>query len=354
MAGCGWLAGWLAGSRHWLPHLPTLADSADGDSLPATSKSAAGRSSDMVRFAAVEGGGTTFRVAIAQDSPNNILDRTEIETTTPNQTLTAVRDWLDAHAPFDALGIASFGPIDLRHDSPTFGYITSTPKILWRHVDIVGPLTEGLDVPVAFDTDVNAPAMSEFARMPAGSSSCAYITVGTGVGVGLVVNGLPVHGLLHPEAGHVIVPAYHGEEILQPAYAIPRGIEANASSGAIAARKGLDPNNPADRRKLAMLCDDDPVWDATAYYLAGLCTTLVLVASPEKIVLGGGVLRRTCLFPMIRRKVKNMLNGYIDVAAITENIDSYIVPSEYGDDAGLVGAVALAQFALKNNSRPKL
>ena len=148
--------------------------------------------------------------------------------------------------------------------------------------------------------------------MPAGSSSCAYITVGTGIGVGLVVNGRAVHGLLHPgqcavlpdffvislathaptcltalvclaEAGHVAVPAYESEPLLQPEYQIPQGVEANASSGAIALRKGLDPALPADRRKLAELSDDDPVWDVTAHYLAGLCMNLILIASPEKI-----------------------------------------------------------------------
>jgi fructokinase len=297
-------------------------------------------------LAAVEGGGTTFRAAIAHDDASNIVARAEFETTTPTETLAAVREWLSANGPFDALGIASFGPIDLREGSNTYGYITSTPKVLWRQADVVGPLTAGLDgVPFAFDTDVNAPAMSEFARMPEGSTSCAYITVGTGVGVGLVVNGRPVHGLLHPEAGHVAVPPYRGEGTLQPHYAIPGGVEANASSGAIAARKGLDPASAADRRKIAQLDDDDPVWDVTAYYLAGLCVNLILVASPEKIVFGGGVLKRACLFPKIRAQVKQMLNGYLQAESITDRIDEYIVSSDYGDDAGLIGALALAKFA---------
>ena len=176
--------------------------------------------------------------------------------------------------------------------------------------------------------------------MPEGSSSCAYITVGTGIGVGLVVNGQAVHGLLHPEAGHVVIPAHPSDlTFLQPDYNIPQGVEANASSGAIAKRVGLDPTVPADRRKLIELSDDDPVWDTTAHYLAGLCVNLILIASPEKIVFGGGVMKRDCLFPKIRTAVREMLNRYVQVDQIlTEKIDEYIVSSDFGNDAGLIGA----------------
>ncbi|EGD74716.1 hypothetical protein PTSG_06077 [Salpingoeca rosetta] len=154
-------------------------------------------------FAGVEGGGQTWRVAIAVGSPTNITERAVFETKKPETTLPAIRAWLDEHE-YDALGIATFGPIEPKRDHPEYGYITSTPKPHWKNANVVAPLWNGR-VPHKFDTDVNAPALAEFKAHgeAMGHSSCAYITVGTGVGVGLVINGKPVHGLLHPEGGHV-------------------------------------------------------------------------------------------------------------------------------------------------------
>ena len=160
------------------------------------------------RFAAVEGGGTTFRVAIAEGDPTNVKLHAEFPTTTPAETLGKVCAWLGKHK-YDAIGIASFGPIDPTPGSRTFGFITTTPKPGWKNTDIVGPIMDVRRVPFMFDTDVNAPAMAEFTLgglRRDGCSSCAYVTVGTGIGVGLVVNGQCVHGLLHPEAGMVSVP----------------------------------------------------------------------------------------------------------------------------------------------------
>ena len=158
----------------------------------------------VLKLAAVEGGGTTFVVAIAHDEPTNIVERAEFPTTTPAETLGKCCQWLSTRT-YDSLGVATFGPVDLNPNSPTFGYITTTPKPGWKNTDVLGPLCAiRPSAPCKFDTDVNAPALAEFLdmqRLGHKGSSCAYITVGTGIGVGLVVNGQPVHGLMHPEGG---------------------------------------------------------------------------------------------------------------------------------------------------------
>jgi fructokinase len=297
------------------------------------------------KFAAVEGGGTSWRVAIAEDDPTNIIEVAQVDTTTPEETLGKVCKWLKARDTYDAIGIATFGPMDAKEGSPTYGYITSTPKKLWRMTDVVTPILAVKNVPFQFDTDVNAPAMAEYTIggiRAEGCSSCAYITVGTGVGVGLVVNGQCVHGMLHPEAGHMRVPKCPGDSHDGvPSNAVPDGVESMCASGAIAARAGVAVS------ELASLPDSHPVWETAAYYLAGMCMNLILVASPEKIIISGGVLKRECLFPMIRKHVQKMLNGYIDVPCIvTDKIDDFIVPSEWKDNAGIIGALSLAQVAL--------
>lgn len=206
------------------------------------------------------------------------------------------------------------------------------------------------NVPIGFDTDVNAPAVAEYnsAREKDGNMrSVAYITVGTGIGVGLVVEGNAVHGLLHPEGGHVYAPL--SEEDMQSGF---RGVcpfhgacvEGMANSISIAARKGIDRK---DIRKLADLTDEDPVWDNVAHYLAHLCLNLLLTCSVQLIVLGGGVMKRNVLLPKIHTEFLQLLNGYVQSDSITEtNIDKYIVRSKHGSDAGIIGAIVLAQYAL--------
>jgi len=301
----------------------------------------------MVRFAGVEAGGTSWVVAIAEGEPSNIVARAQFPTTTPEETLGKVSAWLDAQeGGFDALGIASFGPIDPREGSPTYGQITTTPKPGWKFTDVVGALTRGrpASLPVLFDTDVNAPAVNEGARL--GCSSCAYVTVGTGLGVGLAVHGKAVHGVLHPEVGHISVPRRAGDDYEEVKNLRCEGwceVESMCCSGALAKRAGVA---PAGLRELA---DDHPVWDVAAHYLAALCANLVLTVSPERIVLGGGVLLRRSLFPKVRAQMVEMLNGYIQVDSILQpaQLDEYIVASPHGNDAGIVGALALAQEAAR-------
>eukprot|EP00927_Polykrikos_kofoidii_P051882 TRINITY_DN45659_c0_g1_i1.p1 TRINITY_DN45659_c0_g1~~TRINITY_DN45659_c0_g1_i1.p1 ORF type:complete len:359 (-),score=51.08 TRINITY_DN45659_c0_g1_i1:180-1208(-) len=314
----------------------------------------------MVRLAGVEGGGSTFVLAISEGRVANIVVRVEIPTTSPDETIASCVDFLRSHK-YDALGIACFGPIDLHPSSPTYGYITTTPKKGWREVDILGPLRAVRPaVPVMFDTDVNAPAFCEYRALLAEAracdmavlpSSCAYITVGTGVGVGLVINGLPLHGLLHPEGGHVAVPRLPEDLVFDgsnPSDCFGGTCAENmCCSIALAERAGLA--NPSD---LSRLPDDHPVWKAAAHYLGALCANIVLMASPERIVLSGGVMQRHCLFAMVREATRAHLNGYIKVPQLNgPGIDMYIMPSRWGNDAGLVGALTLAQSAFDSSPR---
>mmetsp|Transcript_14424 Transcript_14424/g.57473 ORF Transcript_14424/g.57473 Transcript_14424/m.57473 type:complete len:401 (+) Transcript_14424:86-1288(+) len=307
--------------------------------------------------AGVEGGGTTWVCALAPlDDPAKILERATFDTTgEPAATLSAVAAWLEARrGRFGAVGIATFGPVDPRRGSPTFGFITETPKPGWRNTDVVGRLAGSLDadVVVAFDTDVNAPAVAEYratirddAEGSTAVTSLAYVTVGTGVGVGLCVNGAPVHGFLHPEGGHVAAPLHAGDAAYDAS-----GLTALACDGwheieAMVATRALARRAGCDAKDLALLPDDHPVWDAAAHYLASLVATLVLVVSPQRVVLSGGVMQRASLFPEIRRKVVAYLNGYIpnlDAAACEE----VVVPSKWRNDAGIVGALTLARDAL--------
>ena len=310
----------------------------------------------MVIYAAVEGGGQSWVCALASNSPDNIIEQAEFATTSsPLETLGLVRDWLRARH-FDAVGVASFGPIDPRPLSPSYGFITSTPKEGWTNTDVLGLLDiRSFNKPFFFDTDVNAPALSEYlsyreeasqispsSSLLKASSSCAYITIGTGVGVGLVVNGRTVHGALHPEAGHVRVGRQVGDDAFRGICRFHRDcVEGMCSSVAIAARAQV---RLAD---LPALPDDHPVWDTTAYYIAALCANLLLIASLEKIVLGGGVMNRTCLYAKIRKHLVQILNHYLQIEGLKdENIDSFISPSKWGSKAGIIGALYLAKTAL--------
>lgn len=330
------------------------------------------------RLLAIEGGGTTWVASVVELGPGESVEdptgevdvrsraratRAEFATTTPRETLATIREWIEANArEVDAIGVATFGPVDVRVDRDTYGYITTTPKPGWANTDVLGGLfgEEGDDawrsharlktrggIPIGFDTDVNAPAMAEYARFRRQSdepekTSCCYVTVGTGVGVGIVVNGLPVHGILHPEAGHVHVKSLEGDDFPGTCPFHGNCVEGMVSSGALAKRRQVDP------RDLVSLPDDDPVWDACAHYLAGLCVTLSLTLSPERIVLGGGVMQRSCLFPKVRERIPQLLAGYmsLDELVTKDGLANYVVPSDCGNDAGLIGAFFLADFAL--------
>jgi fructokinase len=301
----------------------------------------------MPTLAAVEGGGTTFVAALGTSDPLTILERADFPTKPdPTETLNEVKEWLSTRK-YDALGVACFGPVDLNVASEKWGHITTTPKEGWQNTDVMGPLLALRKVPCLFDTDVNAPALEEFRHYATGGqSSCAYVTVGTGVGIGLVVNGKMVKGLVHPEGGHI--PALkRPEDNFQGLGVHPWSIEGQVCAAAIAARAGV----PMD--KLKEVPDDSEVWLDVAYVLGSMCATLTLLCSMERIVLSGGIMLRASLFPKIRQATRSILNGYVNHPKVLsdgpEGIDSYIVPSERGNEAGIYGALALADAALKQS-----
>lgn len=241
-------------------------------------------------------------------------------------TLGLIKEWLKERH-FDAIGIASFGPIDCHPSSSTFGFITSTPKPRWSNTNVLkllGIYDEFNGIPYKFDTDVNAPAFAEFKfHGKVGQSSCAYITVGTGIGVGLVINGQTVHGLAHPEAGHIHVPKRIGDSFNGTCPFHGSCIEGLCSTGALAKR------NNCRVEDLPSFSDEDEVWDLASYYIAQLCASLIMMACPERIVIGGGLMNRTVLYEKIRKQTVEILNGYIQLAAITSKIDELIVPSNW-------------------------
>ncbi|TMW67054.1 hypothetical protein Poli38472_012170 [Pythium oligandrum] len=293
------------------------------------------------RFAGVELGGTTWLLAIAVNDPQNIVAQTKIDTTTPAETLVKAVEWLKTQK-FDAIGIASFGPVDLNKESPTYGYITSTPKAGWGNTEIVGVFKrEFPGIPIGFDTDVNAPALYEVVHGGHGPiSSACYITIGTGIGVGICVGGVPVHGNLHPEGGHMLVPPAEADIAAGFKGVCPfhgACIEGMAASGAIAARKGID------RRELESIPDDDAVWDTLAHYLAHFCVNLTLTVSPQVIVIGGGLSKRNKIFERIHEKFEKIVNKYVPYPPVA----SYIKPS-FHDQIGLVSSLELARLELEN------
>lgn len=286
---------------------------------------------------AIEAGGTKFVCGIGT-ADGRVLDRTSFPTTTPDETLRLVFDYFaDKH--IDAMGIGSFGPIDPIPGSPTYGYITTTPKPHWANFNLVGAIKEQLNVPIGFDTDVNGAALGESRWGAAqGLDSCLYITVGTGIGAGAVVGGKLIHGLSHPEMGHIIVRRHPGDPYEGTCPYHKDCLEGLAAGPAIVKRWSVQHGTD--------LPADHPAWEMEAYYLAQALMNYVLILSPEKIVMGGGVMKQTQLFPLIAEKLQQLLNGYVQHPSLNQHIGSYIVPPGLGDNAGLAGALALAHAAI--------
>ena len=292
-------------------------------------------------LAGVEAGGTKF-VCLVGSGPDDIRAEARIPTTTPAETFARVIAFLQeaekAHGPIAAVGAASFGPIDLHPDSPTYGFITSTPKEGWAHTDFVGALRRHFAGPIAFDTDVNGAALGEWRWGAAqGLDTFIYLTIGTGIGGGGMVGGRLMHGLVHPEMGHILLRRPPGETFTGVCPFHQDCLEGLASGPAIATRWG----QPA-----AALPPDHPAWDLEADYLAQALHAFICTLSPQRIILGGGVMHQRHLFPRIRQRVRASLNGYMQHPAILEAIDDYIVPPGLEDRAGALGALALAERAL--------
>ena len=292
---------------------------------------------DSQLLGAVEAGGTKF-ICLVGTSPDDIRTQARIETTTPDDTIEQVLDFFrSVDEPTRAIGIGSFGPVDLHPNSDTWGFITTTPKPGWQQTDFAARLQRELGVAVAFDTDVNAAALGESRwGAAAGDDDCLYLTVGTGVGGGAVVAGEPLHGLLHPEMGHVRVPRAPGDDFAGTCPFHNDCLEGMVSGPAIEARTG----RPAEQ-----LGPEDPAWQYVAHYLAHALVDFILILSPHRLILGGGVMHQQHLFPMVRRRVLDLLNDYLQTDAVRSAIDQYIVPPGLGDRAGVLGALALASRA---------
>ncbi|MGC9399260.1 MAG: ROK family protein [Anaerolineae bacterium] len=296
----------------------------------------------MTLYAGLEAGGTKFVCAVGS-GPDDIRAETRFPTTTPEETLARTIAFFREQqeqlgVPPEALGIASFGPVDPDPHSPTYGWITSTPKPGWADTDVLGPLVEALNVPAAFDTDVNGAALGEFCWGAAqGLDTFIYLTIGTGIGGGGMVGGTLMHGLVHPEMGHIRIP--HDRERDPYAGGCPfHGdcFEGLANGPAVEARWG---------RPGEALPRDHPAWPLEAHYIALGLVNYITTLSPQRIILGGGIMQQQQLFPMIREEVQRLLNGYIQAPAILEEIESYIVPPALGGRAGVLGAMALAERA---------
>jgi len=288
---------------------------------------------------AVEAGGTKFVCAVGT-GPDDLRAEARFATTTPEATLAEVVRFLDAqrakHGDLAAIGAGCFGPLDLDPASKTFGHITSTPKQGWAGTDLGGVLGAALGVPVVVDTDVNAAAFGEWQWGAArGLDTFVYLTVGTGIGGGGMARGELLHGLVHPEMGHLRLPHDRSRDPFEGCCPFHGDCwEGLAAGPALEARWGKPPVN---------LPSGHPAWELEAEYLALGLANLVCTISPQRLILGGGIMQQEGLFPLVRKRLVQLLNGYIHSPQILEKIDAFVVPPALGARAGILGAIALAR-----------
>ena len=294
-------------------------------------------------YGAIEGGGTKFICAIGS-GPHNIRAEARFATTTPGETIGQVIEFFqqqeESLGKLAAIGFACFGPLDPNPASPTYGYVLPTPKPGWSNADVVGMLHKEFDVPIVFDTDVNGAALGEWRWGKAqGLQTFIYLTVGTGIGGGAYVEGRLLHGLIHPEMGHLLlrhdrekdpfdgVCPFHGD-----------CFEGLASGPALEKRWKLRAENFAP---------DHPAWELEADYIAQALVDYVMTLSPQRIIIGGGVGSLEHLLPRVQKRTRELINGYVQSPAILEQIESYIVNPGLGNRSGMLGALALAEYALQ-------
>lgn len=292
-----------------------------------------------MRIGAIEAGGT--KIVCGYGNEEGIIeDRVSFPTEQPEKTLEKVVAYFK-DKQVEAIGVGSFGPINIDPSSPEYGYVTTTPKPGWTNYPFLPTLKKAFDVPFGWDTDVNAAAFGEATWGAAkGLDSCVYYTIGTGVGVGVYAEGKLVHGLVHPEGGHILTRRhpddtyegfcpYHGD-----------CLEGIAAGPALEGRWKV---------KGSELPEDHPAWAMEAFYIGQAVAGTILMLSPKKVILGGGVMHQKQLFPLIREEVRRNLNGYVRASAVLEGIDDYIVPPGLGDNAGLCGSLALGLKALRSH-----
>jgi len=292
-----------------------------------------------MRLGALEAGGTKMVCAIG-DEHGNVFERESFPTLMPEETMPKIIAYFKERN-IEALGISSFGPLNLDENSPEYGNITTTPKPGWKDFPLRKTLLEALNVPVGIDTDVNGAALSEaLIGAGKGSDSLVYYTIGTGVGGGAIVEGKLLHGLVHPEMGHMLLRPAENDPTPKGFCPYHDGcLEGMANGPAIEKRWGVSAKE---------LPEDHVAWDIEAEYLAQMCVNTIVMFSPKKIVLGGGVMHQLHLFPRIHKRTLELLNGYVAHPDILEHIEDYIVPPGLGDNAGAVGSLLLAVQALEN------
>lgn len=290
----------------------------------------------MKYYGALEAGGTKMVLAVMDENANQVR-QTVLPTRAPDETMPEMTAFF-SEAGICALGIGCFGPLNLDRNSPGYGSITETPKLAWRGFPLLQAFRDALHVPAALDTDVNAAALAE-ARMGAarGKESCLYVTVGTGIGGGIIIHGKPVHGLMHPEIGHMLVAPLPEDPMpsgVCPYH--PHCLEGLASGPSIEKRWGISARE---------LPPDHPAWEIESAYLAQLCAGALLSFSPEMIILGGGVMQQKFLFPLIRQKAVTLLNGYIPHPSVTSGLKDVIVSPGLDTRSGITGAYLMAREA---------
>jgi len=284
-----------------------------------------------MKLGALEAGGTKMVCAIGNEK-GEIFERISIPTETPDITMPKIVEYFQGKG-IEALGIGCFGPIDLNRDSETYGYITTTPKLAWSNYNIVGVLKDALRIPVGFDTDVNGSMLGEATWGCAQGLECSmYITIGTGIGAGIIANGKLLHGMLHPEAGHLLMRRYPDDTYEGKCPYHKTCLEGMAAGPAIEDRWGKKGVELADRKE---------VWEMEAYYIAQALVDYIMVLSPQKIILGGGVMHQEHMMPLVLKELKEQLGGYIQTKEI-ENLAEYIVLPSLDDNQGIMGALKLA------------
>jgi fructokinase len=284
----------------------------------------------------IEAGGTKFVCAVG-DETGNIIERVQIPTTVPEETMSQVIEFFRGYE-LEAIGVGSFGPIDVNLESPGYGSITSTPKARWRNYPFVKTLEKEFRIPIGFNTDVNAAALGEVTHGAAKElDSCLYITIGTGIGAGAIVQGKLLQGLSHPEMGHILVRRHPQDEYQGKCPYHQDCLEGLAAGPAIEERwgaKGVD------------LVNRPEVWELQGYYIAQALMQYVLILSPKKIILGGGVMHQKQLFPSIYKYLKEFVANYVYLPELSD----YIVSPGLGDSAGITGSLMLAKQALRETN----
>jgi len=289
-------------------------------------------------FGAVELGGTKINVLIA-NAQIEIVNKMVFPTLTPAETISEIIEFFKTTIETQAIklngiGIGSFGPLDLNPESKTFGYITSTPKPGWQFVNIKGEIESGLGVKAVIDTDVNAAALGEYFFKPALTiNNLVYITIGTGIGAGFIINKKLVHGLVHPEFGHIRIPHDLRIDPFPGICPFHRDCFEGLASGPALTERWRMPSNEIPKEHVA--------WELEGEYIAYAVANLICTVSPEKIILGGGVMHRHYLYDIVRSKTANILNSYIRSKYLEESIADFIVPPRLKSDSGLIGALCL-------------